>query len=49
MSAAVRQPISVAEFLDWEAKQEYRWEFDGFQPVATTGGTRAHEMIGTRP
>jgi Uma2 family endonuclease len=46
MSVAVRQPMSVAEFLAWEERQELRWEFDGFQPVAMTGGTAAHEAIG---
>ena len=46
MSVAVRQPMSVAEFLAWEERQELRWEFDGFQPVAMTGGTLAHEIIG---
>lgn len=45
MSASLRQPMTVAEFLAWEEKQEFRWEFDGFEPVAMTGGTRAHEMI----
>ncbi len=45
MSASVRQPMSVAEFLAWEERQEFRWEFDGFQPVAMTGGTAAHETI----
>jgi Uma2 family endonuclease len=38
--------MSVAEFLAWEERQELRWEFDGFQPVAMTGGTFAHEVIG---
>jgi hypothetical protein len=33
MSVAVRQPMSVAEFLAWEEGQELRWEFDGFQQV----------------
>ena len=37
--------MTVAEFLDWEERQELRWEFDGFQPIAMTGGTRAHETI----
>jgi hypothetical protein len=37
--------MTVAEFLAWEERQELRWEFDGFQPVAMTGGTRAHETI----
>jgi Uma2 family endonuclease len=38
--------MSIAEFLAWEERQELRWEFDGFQPVAMTGGTLAHEIIG---
>jgi Uma2 family endonuclease len=38
--------MSLAEFLDWEERQELRYEFDGFQPVAMTGGTAAHETIG---
>lgn len=38
-------PMTVAEFLDWEEKQELRHEFDGFAPVAMTGGTEAHELI----
>jgi Uma2 family endonuclease len=46
MSVALRQPMTLAEFLAWEERQELRWEFDGFQPVAMTGGTGAHETIG---
>jgi hypothetical protein len=46
MSAAVRNPVAVAEFLAWKERQEPRWEFDGFHPVATTCGTAAHEAIG---
>lgn len=38
-------PMIVAEFLAWEETQELRWEFDGFAPVAMTGGTEAHEII----
>lgn len=38
--------MTMAEFLAWEEKQEVRWEFDGFEPVAMTGGTYAHEIIG---
>lgn len=40
--------MSLAEFLDWEERQELRYEFDGFQPVATTGGTLGHETISYR-
>jgi Uma2 family endonuclease len=46
MSVALHQPMTVTEFLAWEERQELRWEFDGCEPVAMTGGTRAHEMIG---
>jgi Uma2 family endonuclease len=46
MSVALRHPISIAEFLAWEERQELRWEFDGLRPVAMTGGTLAHEAIG---
>jgi Uma2 family endonuclease len=37
--------MTLAEFLDWEEKQELRYEFDGFQPIAMTGGTLRHEII----
>jgi len=33
------------EFLDWENRQELRYEFDGFAPVAMTGGTVEHNQI----
>jgi len=33
------------QFLAWEEKQPLRYEFDGFQPVAMTGGTVAHAGI----
>jgi Uma2 family endonuclease len=35
----------LEQFLAWEDRQELRYEFDGFQPVAMTGGTRAHAAI----
>jgi Uma2 family endonuclease len=38
--------MTMAEFLAWEERQEIRWEFDGFEPVAMTGSTYAHETIG---
>ena len=37
--------MTLDAFLDWEERQELRYEFDGFQPVATTGGTYAHAAI----
>jgi Uma2 family endonuclease len=33
------------EFLDWADAQDQRYEFDGFQPVAMTGGTLDHSQI----
>jgi Uma2 family endonuclease len=38
--------MTLAEFLDWEERQELCYEFDGFQPLAMTGGTLRHEAIG---
>jgi Uma2 family endonuclease len=45
MSVALHKPITLAEFLAWEERQEVRYEFDGFEPVAMTGGTIAHDQI----
>jgi Uma2 family endonuclease len=45
MNVALRKAMTVAEFLAWESRQELRFEFDGFQPVAMTGGTIAHDRI----
>ena len=47
MNVALRKPMSLDEFLAWEREQELRYEFDGFQPVAMTGGTIAHSVIAT--
>ena len=38
-------PMTLADFLAWEERQELRYEFDGFAPVAMTGGTLAHDTI----
>lgn len=46
MSIALRRPMTLPEFLAWEERQEPRFEFDGFAPVAMTGGTDAHQAIG---
>jgi len=46
MDVAIRKPMTLAQFLAWEERQELRYEFDGFQAVAMTGGTDAHEAIG---
>jgi len=33
------------EFLNWAEVQRERYEFDGFEPVAMTGGTVGHSRI----
>lgn len=45
MTVAARQTWTLTDFLAWEQQQELRHEFDGFQPVAMTGGTLAHATI----
>jgi Uma2 family endonuclease len=45
MSMTQHKPMTAAEFLAWEEQQEVRYGFDGFEPVAMTGGTAAHAMI----
>jgi Uma2 family endonuclease len=45
MNIAMRRPMTLEQFLAWEDRQELRYEFDGFQPVAMTGGTAAHSGI----
>ena len=34
MNIALRKPMTLAEFLAWEERQELRYEFDGFHLVA---------------
>lgn len=45
MQLAVPKPMTREQFLVWEVRQELRYEFDGFQPMAMTGGTAAHSAI----
>ena len=45
MNIALRRPWTAEQFLDWAARQEERYEFDGIQPVAMTGGTADHNRI----
>jgi Uma2 family endonuclease len=45
MNIALRTPMSLDAFLAWEERQALRYEFDGFAPVAMTGGTAAHSAI----
>jgi len=46
MSTALRKPrMTREEFFDWAQAQDVRYEFDGFDPVAMTGGTANHSQI----
>ncbi len=45
MNVALRKPMSGEEFLAWEERQELRYEYDGFAPVAMTGGTQNHGLV----
>jgi hypothetical protein len=40
MNLTVRKPMTLAEFLAWEERQEQRYEFDGSEPVALGGFLR---------
>ena len=45
MNVALRKPMTREEFFIWAEGQDGRYEFDGFQPVAMTGGTNNHGLI----
>jgi len=45
MSVALKEPMTLEAFLDWESRQEFKHEFDGFGPVGTVGVTVAHSAI----
>lgn len=45
MSLALRKPMTLEAFLDWESRQPVKYEFDGFDPVAMTGVTLEHAAI----
>ncbi len=46
MNVALRQPsMTRDQFFNWAQAQEGRYEFDGFQPVAMTGGSNNHSII----
>jgi len=47
MNLALRKPMTLAEFLEWEERQPLRYEFDGTNPVAMPGGTKNHARIQT--
>ena len=46
MTAAVRHRImTIEDFLAWEARQEVKYEFDGYEPVAMAGGSANHAAL----
>lgn len=45
MSTSRPKPLTLADFLAWEERQQPRYEFDGLEPVAMTGGTLGHDQI----
>ena len=45
MSAQLHRSWTRDEFFAWAATKEGRYEFDGFHPVAMTGGTVGHAII----
>jgi len=45
MNHLLRKPMTLEQFLAWEERQPLRYEFDGIQPRAMTGGTAAHAAI----
>ena len=46
MNVVIRQRIMRFEdFLAWETRQEIKYEFDGFEPVAMAGGSVDHGRI----
>jgi Uma2 family endonuclease len=47
MNIALRKAgMTRDQFLDWAQARDGRYEFDGSQPVAMTGGTVNHNIIG---
>jgi Uma2 family endonuclease len=46
MNVPIRKPWTQEQFFSWAEAQEARYEFDGFQPVAMTGGTSGASLIG---
>jgi len=45
MNLALRKPMTLAEFLAWEERQERKYEFDGTRPIPFEGVTCAHSTI----
>jgi Uma2 family endonuclease len=45
MNAPLRKPWTQEQFFSWAQTQETCYEFDGFQPVAMTGGNAGHSRV----
>jgi Uma2 family endonuclease len=45
MNAPLRKPWTQDQFFTWASSQEGQYEFDGFEPVAMTGGNANHNRI----
>ena len=45
MSLALRKVMTRQEFFTWAEAQDIRYEFDGIQPVAMTGGNLGHSRL----
>ncbi len=45
MNVALRKPMTIAEFLAWEERQEFKHEFDGVRIIAMAEGTAAHARV----
>jgi Uma2 family endonuclease len=45
MNAPLRKSWTQEQFFAWASSQEGRYEFDGFEPVAMTGGTANHNIV----
>ncbi len=45
MNAPLRTSWTREQFFLWPGHQDGRYEFDGFEPVAMTGGTANHNVI----
>ena len=45
MNVALRKSMTLEQFLAWESRQERKYEFDGFNPVAMNGVSFEHGII----
>jgi Uma2 family endonuclease len=45
MNAPLHKPWTQEQFFSWAATREGMYEFDGFRPVAMTGGNLGHSRI----